>query len=91
MPLIEALAHGVPVIASDLNVFKEIAGEIPEYVDPLDGKRWSELIKEYAMPESQLRTAQLLRIREFEVPTWDNHFAKVDALLEQLSKLGVHG
>jgi len=47
MPLVEALAFGVPVIASDLPVFREVAGEIPEYVDPLDGKRWAELVKEY--------------------------------------------
>ena len=84
MPLVEALALGVPVIASDLPVFREIAGEIPEYIDPLDGKRWSELVTEYARPDSQLRIAQLRRIGDFKVPTWADHFAKVDALLEQL-------
>ena len=55
MPLVEALAQGVPVIASDLPVFREIAGDIPEYIDPLDGKRWSELIVEYALVESPAR------------------------------------
>jgi len=84
MPLVEALALGVPVIASDLPVFKEIADEIPEYIDPLDGKRWSELIVEYAKSDSQLRSAQLKRIKDFKVPTWAEHFAKVDALLEYL-------
>jgi glycosyltransferase involved in cell wall biosynthesis len=90
MPLVEALALGVPVIASDLPVFREIAGEIPEYIDPLDGKRWSELVKEYAKPDSQLRIAQLRRIGDFKVPTWADHFAKVDALLEQLSEPARH-
>lgn len=86
MPLVEALALGVPVIASDLPVFREVAGEIPEYVDPLDGKRWSELVKEYTKPDSPLRIAQLRRIEDFKVPTWADHFAKVDALLEQLNE-----
>ena len=86
MPLVEALALGVPVIASDLPVFREIAGEIPEYIDPLDDKRWSELVMEYAKPDSQLRGAQLRRIENFKVPTWADHFAKVDALLEQVSE-----
>ena len=88
MPLVEALALGVPVIASDLPVFREVAGEIPEYVDPLDGKRWSELVVEYARPDSQLRIAQLRRIVDFKVPTWADHFTKVDALLEQLGEPG---
>ncbi|HEU0203317.1 MAG TPA: glycosyltransferase family 1 protein, partial [Burkholderiaceae bacterium] len=35
LPLLEALQAGTPVIASDLPVFREIAGRIPEYVDPL--------------------------------------------------------
>ncbi|MDO8262487.1 MAG: glycosyltransferase family 1 protein [Gallionella sp.] len=86
IPLVEALALGVPVIASDLAVFREVAGEIPEYIDPLDGKRWSELIMEYARPDSPPRTAQLARIGGFKAPTWAEHFARVDALLEQLSE-----
>jgi glycosyltransferase involved in cell wall biosynthesis len=85
MPLIEALAFGVPVIASDLPVFREVAGEIPEYVDPLDGKRWGDLVKEYAKSESPPRTKQLSRLDGLKIPTWVNHFAKVDALLQQLS------
>ena len=84
MPLVEALTLGVPVLASDLAVFREIAEEIPEYIDPLDDKRWSELVTEYARPDSPVRNAQLRRIADFKVPTWADHFAKVDAFLEQL-------
>lgn len=84
MPLVEALALGVPVIASDLPAFREIAGNIPEYVDPLDGKRWAELVVEYAQPESPLRLAQCHRIKDFVPPTWDAHFQRVEALMARL-------
>lgn len=84
MPLVEALAHGVPVIASDLAVFREIAEDIPEYVDPLDGKRWGEMVMEYAEPDTVRRTAQLQRMTQFNTPDWSHHFAKVDELLEEL-------
>ena len=84
IPLVESLTLGVPVIASDLPVFKEIAADTPDYADPLDGKRWEELILDYLQPDSTFRTAQLTRIKTFKSPTWADHFAKVDALLEQL-------
>ena len=90
MPLVEAFAFGVPVIASDLPVFKEVAGEIPEYVDPLDGKRWGDLVREYAKSNSQPRARQLSRLGGFKFATWANHFAKVDALLDQLSRPKIH-
>lgn len=84
MPLVEALSLGVPVIASDLPVFKEIAADVPEYIDPLDGRRWRAVIEAYAAPGSGPRSAQLERIRRFAVPTWSGHFARVDAFLERV-------
>lgn len=85
LPLVEALTMGVPVIASDLSVFREIAGNTPEYIDPLDGKRWEELIIEYAQPNSVCRAAQMMRLQHFQEPTWQEHFIKVDSLLAELS------
>lgn len=84
MPLVEALALGTPVIASDLPAFREIALNIPEYVDPLDGKRWADLIIEYAIAESPIRLRQCQRMSEFVAPTWDAHFEQVAALIERL-------
>lgn len=86
MPLVEALSLRVPVIASNLPVFREIAGDIPEYIDPLDGKRWGEIVEEYANPQSLLRAAKLQRMAGFDIPTWSGHFARVDELMERLSE-----
>ncbi len=36
IPVIEALAHGVPVAASDIPVLREVGGELPHYFDPHD-------------------------------------------------------
>ncbi|EXI82415.1 MAG: putative glycosyl transferase group 1 [Candidatus Accumulibacter appositus] len=84
MPLVEALSLGLPVIASDLPAFREIAGDIPQYLDPLDGKRWRQLIEDYAGSDSALRAAQGRRLKDFIAPTWDEHFELVDALMERL-------
>jgi glycosyltransferase involved in cell wall biosynthesis len=84
LPVTEALAAGVPVIASDLAAFREIAGGIPEYADPIDGRRWSALVLDYARPDSTLRLAQLERIAGFRGTSWRRHFEAVDGFLEEL-------
>jgi glycosyltransferase involved in cell wall biosynthesis len=85
LALVEALTLGVPVIVSDLPAFREVGGDVPEYVDPLDGRRWAELVLEFARPESRLRTLQLERLSRFKQPTWSEHFAIVDGLIGQLN------
>jgi glycosyltransferase involved in cell wall biosynthesis len=82
LPLMEGLAAGVPVVASDLPVFRELAGEAPIYVDPLDGPGWLARVTELAGAEARTRAAQ--RIQGFHAPSWKDHFEKVDALMESL-------
>ena len=86
MPLVEALAAGVPVVASDLAVFREFAADIPDYADPLDPQRWLSLIKDYANPASALRAAQVERLQRFQIPTWERHFALLESLLSRLDE-----
>ena len=83
LPLVEALFCGTPVIASNLGVFKELAGDVPDYFSPIDGLGWTNSILSYAATESPARDAQLARMQGWVAPTWGAHFAKVDAWLEQ--------
>ncbi len=85
MPLAEALALRVPVIASNLPVFREIAGDIPDYLDPLDGPGWMARIMEYSSAASSARASQLVRIEDFREPTWREHFEVVDQFIEELA------
>lgn len=84
MPLVEALMLGVPVLASDLPVFHEIASDIPDYLDPLDGPGWLARIRAYTRPDSTERADQIMRIERFRAPTWAEHFEHVDGFLESL-------
>lgn len=85
MPIVEALVLGVPVLASNLRVFEEIAGSIPDYLDPVDGLGWRSAVQDYMQPNSQARLAQLERLKHFEAPTWAQHFDVVESLLEQVT------
>ena len=84
LPLIEALGLGTPVLASDLSVFREIAQDIPDYIDPLDGMAWLAAVQDYAQDGSERRGQQLNRMLAYRQPQWSEHFAKVDAWLGQL-------
>lgn len=84
IPLVEALAAGLPVIASNLPVFGEVAGDIPELLPPDEIEAWVEMLTDYTTPDSPRRARQLARIAGYTAPTWDEHFARVDGLLETL-------
>lgn len=81
LPLIEAMAMGTPAIVSALDVFREVAGPLPEFLDPLDGPAWRSAVLDYARPDSPRRAEQLARLRGFRAPTWADHFSTVDAAL----------
>ncbi len=87
LPLVEALALGVPVLCSDLPAFRENGGAVPEYFDPLDGPGWRAAILDYAKPDSPRRAAQLCRLAGWRPATWQDHFAAVDPLLREMAGL----
>ena len=84
LPLVEALNLGVPVLASDLPVFREIVADIPEYLDPLDAIGWMKCIESFSAPNCPLRAAQLRRMSKFTPPTWAKHFALLEQLLRKV-------
>lgn len=83
LPLIEALQQGVPVIASDLPVFREIVGDIPTYLDPNDRNAWVRAVIDY-LDDGNERRRQLKAIGGFKAPMWDDHFSRVDRFLDTL-------
>lgn len=79
LPVVEALQLGTPVIATDLPVYREIAGELPVYLDPTDRTAWKSAV------ESLARSAHRERAPDFRAPTWQDHFTTVEAWLKKLS------
>jgi glycosyltransferase involved in cell wall biosynthesis len=85
LPVVEALQVGTPVIASDLPVFREIAGDIPNYLDASDAQGWERLIRVF-IGDSPERSRQLTRMRNYRAPGWSDHFSTVERWLTSLSR-----
>lgn len=84
LPVSEALALGVPVIASDLPALREAGGDAPEYLDPLDGPAWLRAIHDYTDAAAPRRRAQLARIAAWRAPGWDDHCRMVLDAIDRL-------
>jgi alpha-1,2-rhamnosyltransferase len=80
LPLVEAALRGVPVIASDIAVFREVGGDGPRYFDLLDSKslaaaiedvlarpRVAPQIKTISWRESALELVRLIREEGYQL------------------------
>jgi glycosyltransferase involved in cell wall biosynthesis len=77
LPLMEALDMGLPVLCSDLSVFKELAGEHAVYINPLDAKTWYERIKGMMKNSSSISLNHSGAELGPQIPRWDDHFGTV--------------
>lgn len=68
LPLIEAAQHGLPVIARDIPVFREVMGDGAHYL-PQDVAKWDDVLR------GQLAAARPVAIIERQWPTWSESAA----------------
>lgn len=85
MPVSEAIAVNVPVICSDLPALREAGGDIPAYLDPLDGPGWMQAIDDLSRSDSQLATRQAIARQAWSAPTWEQHIAILLDLLHRVA------
>lgn len=83
MPVVEALQLGTPVIASDLPVFREIAGYLPTFVSPHDGAMWERTVLDF-LGDGPERLRQLGELAKYRAPSWSTHFTRVERFLQTI-------
>jgi glycosyltransferase involved in cell wall biosynthesis len=84
-PLVEAMASGLPVIASDLAVHREICGEAALYFPRFAPEILAERIMQVCESDEQrtaMREMGMSRSREF---SWDKHVAELLLLARRLA------
>ena len=85
MPVAEALSVGTPAICSQIAALREVGGDVPEYLDPLDGPGWAEAILDHAAKGPRY-AAQLERLTRWHAPTWEEHIAVVTGTIARLQE-----
>lgn len=81
LPPLEASLRGVPVICSDLPVFRETLADIPIYAGPDDRYQWIEKIKQVLDKTSSAPQRRDPASVQLDRPTWDRH---LNLVLSQL-------
>jgi glycosyltransferase involved in cell wall biosynthesis len=84
LPIVEALSAGVPVIASDIAVFREIGGDRLVTLDPTDGPGWRAAIRGFVAETVEARTARAAQIQGYAAPDWASFFELIERFLEEL-------
>lgn len=69
LPLTEAGARGVPVVAAPLPAAREILGGAARWLSPDDPQAWALAVAEMSAHQPQ-------RLSPLAVPTWSDHFAR---------------
>jgi hypothetical protein len=74
------LIVGVPAIALDIQVFREVGQGVPELLELDDLDNWKSMILNYAATDSKLRSQQIQRMQSYEPLAWTQHFEQLEAL-----------
>ncbi len=85
-PLVEAMAAGLPILAADTPVNREVCGEAAVYAPAFDPREWAAQIARLTdRPEERRRLgeAALSRAARF---TWEGHVAAVAQAIEEMVK-----
>jgi len=86
LPVIEALAVGTPVIASDLPAHREIDGDLAVYRNPTDEPGWLTAISMFA--DGDGRAAEMRRrVAAYQPATWGQYFIRIERFLRTFEEL----
>ena len=86
LPIVESLAAGTPVVASDIAAHREVGGSYAIFADAIGGPAWLAAIEALMDDESEFRREQLAKIAAYQPFTWAAHVSKARDLIERCAR-----
>ncbi len=83
LPIVEALALGTPVVASDSEAAREVSQGRATLLSPIDGAAWRREVERLASDDAY-QGAQRARASGFVAPSWRDYFASLDVFLAHM-------
>jgi glycosyltransferase involved in cell wall biosynthesis len=77
IPIIEALALRIPVIASDLQTHPEAGGSYAKYLNPMDGPGWLAAIRDH-VNENTAECSARTCVQSYQPRTWSDYFQRIE-------------
>jgi glycosyltransferase involved in cell wall biosynthesis len=89
-PVLEALACGSPVVASDIRPLREVGGDAARYAPPGDVVAWYHLVRDILdgktpMPPKEVRIARAAKF------TWEGHAHTILTAYREIARIGGNG
>jgi glycosyltransferase involved in cell wall biosynthesis len=84
LPLVEALELGVPVVASDLPIFREVSRGCATLIASVDGRAWREAVRSLADKDSPRAEEARRRADGYREPAGQEYFEALEAFLQSL-------
>lgn len=88
MPIVEAIAAKVPVVCSDIEAHRESGQNLVKYIQIDDSLTWKKTILKLTS-SNELQEEILSTQSKYHFPTWNEHFIKLDSILNNIQKLNV--
>lgn len=85
LPIVEALKSGTPVLASDVDVMREVGGVWCDYFPPGAPEELCKLVSQY-MDEESLYRDKKKKIRDYAFLSWDESVRNMAGMLRTLNK-----
>ena len=85
LPVIEAMACGAPVVASDIAALREVGGGAAMYVPVGDLERWADAVVRVALENPEARERRVAAgFKQSAKFTWDEYARNMAALYEEV-------